>query len=57
MDMKFLLRDWHVYMFVVKRYRKNKTGRFKMRNYFWREYLGYRVDDRPSEEEEMERWR
>jgi len=28
-----------------------------MRNYFWREYLGYRVDDRPSEEEEMERWR
>lgn len=26
-----------------------------MRNYFWREYLGYREDDKPSEAEEVER--
>ncbi|KAF7861856.1 hypothetical protein EAF04_007738 [Stromatinia cepivora] len=54
-NMRFLLRDWHCYMFKVRRYRKNKVDRFKTRNYFWREYLGYREDDKPSEEEEMER--
>ncbi|CAD6447042.1 1c6478f6-5fe4-4b3c-bc89-15ffff8ab130-CDS [Sclerotinia trifoliorum] len=55
MEMRVLLKEFHIFMDMARRYRRNRTERFWECNYYWREYLGWREGDFPGKEEEEER--